>query len=388
MANISATKSLLQAAARVNFLKPLVSTTQQQRGLKLPSIKRFMDLPQPSDRVQVSYVWIDGTGKTMREKTMTVAQEPKSHTDLPWWAFDGSSTYQATGDNSDMRLKPVRLFKDPFRGGKNKMVLCETRLSCGKPDKSNKRSSCEEAMEKIKEKIPWFGLEQEYTMLDVDGWPHGWPKPKGYPQEQGPYYCAVGAGKVFGRDIIEAHYRACLYMEMDLGGINMEVMPGQAEYQIGPTVGVDASDQLWMSRYVLERIAEEHNVVISFDPKPIDGDWNGAGCHCNFSTEVMRNEGGKEEIWNAIKRLEGKHEAHIKAYDPSGGVDNARRLTGLHETQSIHKFSAGVADRTASIRIPRSVEDKGFGFLEDRRPSSNCDPYAVTDIIVRSTYLD
>jgi len=347
-----------------------------------------MDLPQPSDRVQVSYVWIDGTGKTMREKTMTVAQEPKSHTDLPWWAFDGSSTYQATGDNSDMRLKPVRLFKDPFRGGKNKMVLCETRLSCGKPDKSNKRSSCEEAMEKIKEKIPWFGLEQEYTMLDVDGWPHGWPKPKGYPQEQGPYYCAVGAGKVFGRDIIEAHYRACLYMEMDLGGINMEVMPGQAEYQIGPTVGVDASDQLWMSRYVLERIAEEHNVVISFDPKPIDGDWNGAGCHCNFSTEVMRNEGGKEEIWNAIKRLEGKHEAHIKAYDPSGGVDNARRLTGLHETQSIHKFSAGVADRTASIRIPRSVEDKGFGFLEDRRPSSNCDPYAVTDIIVRSTYLD
>jgi len=324
----------------------------------------------------------------MREKTMTVASEPTSHEDLPWWSYDGSSTYQAQGDNSDMKLKPVRLFKDPFRGGSNKIVLCETIRSNGEPDASNLRQKCKEAMDQIKDLQPWFGLEQEYTFMDVDGWPHGWPKPAGYPQNQGPYYCGVGAGKIFGRDIAEAHYRACLYCELDIGGINFEVMPGQAEFQIGPTVGTDAADQLWMARYVLERVAEDYNVVVSWDPKPIEGDWNGAGCHCNFSTEPMRKEGGKDEIWKAISHLEKRHSAHIAAYDPSGGIDNSRRLTGKHETASIHKFSAGVADRTASIRIPRMVEEKGFGFLEDRRPSSNCDPYGVTDIIVRTTCLN
>jgi len=347
-----------------------------------------MKLPIPSNKIQVSYIWIDGSGKTMREKTMTVAKEPQSHEDLGDWFFDGSSTYQAQGDNSDMKLKPVRLFKDPFRGGKHKMVLCETVRGDGQPDKTNHRAACKEAMDKIKDLEPWFGLEQEYTFMDVDGWPHGWPKPAGFPQSQGPYYCAVGAGKVFGRDIIEAHYRACLYCELDIGGINMEVMPGQAEFQIGPTVGVDAGDQLWIARYMLERIAEEYNVVVSFDPKPIEGDWNGAGCHCNFSTEPMRKPGGKKLIWEAVERLGKRHKEHIAAYDPTGGVDNARRLTGKHETASMHKFSAGVADRTASIRIQRKVEEDGFGFLEDRRPSSNCDPYAVTNMIVRTAVLN
>jgi len=381
-------RSIFQVA-RNNLLRPLVASVPKRHVADKTNVtKAFMDLPQPPDKIQVSYVWIDGSGKTMREKTMTVDKEPTSHEDLPWWSYDGSSTYQAQGGNSDMKLKPVRLFKDPFRGGKNKLVLCETIKNDGQPDGSNHRTSCAEAMEKIKHLKPWFGLEQEYTMMDVDDWPHGWPKPRGYPLAQGPYYCAVGAGKVFGRHILEAHYRACLYCEMGIGGINYEVMPGQAEFQIGPVEGVDAADQLWMARYILERIAEEYDVVITFDPKPVDGDWNGAGCHCNFSTEPMRQQGGKEEIWKAISRLEKRHHEHIKAYDPSGGVDNARRLTGLHETASIEKFSAGVADRTASIRIPRMVEDKGYGFLEDRRPSSNCDPYAVTDIIVRTTYLD
>jgi len=390
MANFSKKALPLLRTAAANLINPSALTSRNQSNVadKRAITNHFMRLAQPKNKVQVSYVWIDGSGKTMREKTMTVAKEPQSHEDLPWWAYDGSSTYQAQGDNSDMKLKPVRLFKDPFRGGPNKLLLCEAIKGDGTPDKSNKRSSCAEAMEKIKDKNPWFGLEQEYTMMDVDGHPHGWPKPAGFPKGQGPYYCGVGAGKIFGREIAEAHYRACLYCDLDIGGINFEVMPGQSEYQIGPTTGVDAADQLWISRYILERVAEEHNVVISFDPKPVEGDWNGAGCHCNFSTEAMRKPGGKEEIWKVIERLGKRHDAHIAAYDPSGGLDNAKRLTGKHETQSIHKFTAGVADRTASIRLPRSVDEKGFGFLEDRRPSSNCDPYAVTDIIVRTSYLN
>jgi len=348
---------------------------------------QYMNLPQPDNKIQVSYVWIDGSGVTMREKTMTVAKEPEAAEDLPMWSYDGSSTYQAEGNRSDMKLKPVRLFPDPFRGRGNKIVLCEALKDDGTPALSNNRAKCKESMDTAADQKPWFGLEQEYTFLDTDGWPLGWPKPRGYPGAQGPYYCAVGAGKIFGRDILEAHYKACLYTGIDIGGTNMEVMPAQAEFQVGPTAGIDASDQLWMARYLMERIAEEYGVVVSFDPKPVTGDWNGAGCHCNFSTEPMRREGGKEVINQAVQALSLRHSDHICAYDPNGGRDNKRRLTGAHETSSIEKFSSGVADRTASVRIPRLVEDKGFGFLEDRRPSSNCDPYSVTDILVRTICL-
>jgi glutamine synthetase len=89
----------------------------------------------------------------------------------------------------------------------------------------------------------------------------------------------------------------------------------------------------------------------------------------------------------AIEALGKEHKRHIVVYDPRDGQDNARRLTGLHETSSVHEFSAGVANRGASIRIPRQVGEDGKGYLEDRRPSSNCDPYRVTEAIVRTTVL-
>ena len=92
-------------------------------------------------------------------------------------------------------------------------------------------------------------------------------------------------------------------------------------------------------------------------------------------------------IEKAIEKLAQRHELHIYYYDPKGGKDNERRLTGHHETSSIHDFSAGVANRGASVRIPRHVGKEGCGYLEDRRPSSNCDPYRVTEIIVRTTVL-
>lgn len=242
-------------------------------------------------------------------------------------------------------------------------------------------------MEKVKDQKPWFGIEQEYTLFDYDKQPFGWPK-NGYPGPQGPYYCAVGSNNIYGRDVVEAHYRACLYAGIQISGTNAEVMPAQWEFQVGPCEGIEMGDQLWMARYLLCRVAEDFGVVCSFDPKPIKGDWNGAGCHINYSTEAMRQPGGREVIYEAIKKLEKRHNLHIKAYDPQGGRDNLRRLTGLHETSSVMDFSYGTANRGCSIRIPRLVDDEGCGYFEDRRPSSNCDPYAVTDVFVRTTILD
>jgi glutamine synthetase len=348
---------------------------------------RYMSLPQPDNMVQVMYVWIDGTGENLRCKTKTVDFVPKKAEDLPIWNFDGSSTGQAEGSNSDVYLHPVALFNCPFRRGNNKIVLCETYKYNRKPTETNYRHTCRTVMERAKDHHPWFGIEQEYTLLDRDGYPFGWPK-RGYPGPQGPYYCGVGADRVFGRDILEAHYRACMYAGVNISGTNGEVMPAQWEFQVGPCEGIDMGDQLWMARFLLYRVAEDFGVVVSLDPKPMPGNWNGAGAHCNYSTDAMRKEGGIVAIEDAIAKLGKEHARHIKAYDPKDGKDNERRLTGHHETSNISDFSAGIANRGASVRIPRQVGEDKCGYLEDRRPASNCDPYRVTELIVRTTLLN
>jgi len=349
-------------------------------------LARYLSLPQ-GERVQALYIWIDGTGEGLRSKTKTLDVVPKSVDELPIWNYDGSSTYQAQGSNSDTYLYPVKIYPDPFRGGKNILVMCDTYKYNKEPTDSNHRKACLEVMKKTSDERPWFGIEQEYTLLDVDGYPLGWPK-MGFPGPQGPYYCGVGAGKVYGRDIVEAHYRCCLYAGIRISGTNAEVMPAQWEFQVGPTEGIDMGDDLWVARYLLERVAEEFGVVVSFDPKPMKGDWNGAGAHTNFSTEAMRKPGGMVVIEAAIEKMSKQQERHIKAYDPKEGKDNERRLTGAHETSSIYDFSAGVANRGCSIRIPRDVAEQGYGYLEDRRPSSNCDPYQVTRVIMETVCLD
>lgn len=349
-------------------------------------LHRYLQLPQ-RDKVQCTYIWIDGSGEGVRCKSKTVDFEPKSPEELPVWNYDGSSTGQAEGSNSDMYLHPVALFEDPFRLSPNKLVLCETYKYDKRPAETNFRRSCKKIMDRAKGAAPWFGLEQEYTLLSQDGHPFGWPK-MGFPGPQGPYYCAVGADKVYGRDILEAHYRACIYAGLQISGTNAEVMPAQWEFQIGPCEGIEMGDQLWVARFLLHRVCEDFGVVASLDPKPIPGDWNGAGCHCNFSTLPMRKEGGIRYIEEAIERLSKYHMKHIERYDPNDGKDNARRLTGLHETSHISDFSAGVANRGASIRIPRQVGEDKKGYFEDRRPASNCDPYRVTEAMVRTTVLD
>lgn len=370
-----------------NFTKPEQMATPNPASLNKQLTCKYMSLEQPHEKIQCLYVWIDGTGEHLRSKTKTLTFVPKHPSELPVWDYDGSSTYQAEGSNSDVYLHPVAIYKDPFRGGNNRMVLCETYRFNHKPTDSNKRHSLVKALEKTTHLMPWFGLEQEYTFLDIDGHPFGWPK-QGFPGPQGPYYCGVGATKAYGRDIVEAHYRACMYAGINISGTNAEVMPGQWEFQIGPCEGVDIGDQVWMARYVLQRVAEDYGVVASFDPKPMPGDWNGAGAHTNFSTKPMRESGGLKHIEDAIVKLSQQHQRHIMAYDPKQGKDNERRLTGLHETSHISDFSAGVANRGASIRIPRQVAEQKQGYLEDRRPSSNCDPYSVADALIRTICLD
>ena len=332
-------------------------------------------------KVQAEYIFIDADGD-VRSKCRTVDSKKATVAQLPDWNYDGSSTEQAPGEDSEVIMKPKAVFKDPFRGGDNILVLTDTYTPGGTPLPTNTRKPAMDIFESRPEAAgAWFGLEQEYTLFNLDmvtplGWPEG-----GYPGPQGPYYCGAGADRSYGRAISEAHYKACLFAGLEIGGTNAEVMPGQWEYQIGPCTGIDSGDQLMVSRYILKRVCEDFGVHVTLDPKPIPGDWNGAGMHTNFSTEKMRKAGGLVEIEKAIRKLGTKHQEHINAY----GEGNERRLTGKYETADINTFSYGVANRGCSIRIPRSTDADGYGYLEDRRPSSNGDPYVVTSKVCSST---
>jgi len=256
-------------------------------------------------RVLAEYIWIDGTGINLRCKTKTLESAVKSLSDLPIWNFDGSSTGQAVTKDSEVLLRPCSYYPDPFRGGDNILVMCE----CLKPDltphESNNRHKYNEIMEKGKHFEPWFGLEQEYAIFSnaLKPWPFGWPT-NGYPAPQGQFYCSVGSNNNFGRFVSDAHAKACLYAGIKISGTNGEVMPGQWEFQVGPCTGLEIGDQLWVARYLLQRVAEQFNVTISFEPKPItEGDWNGSGCHTNYSTKAMREEGGYDVIIKAIEKI-------------------------------------------------------------------------------------
>ncbi|XP_062212203.1 glutamine synthetase root isozyme 2-like [Phragmites australis] len=344
-----------------------------------------LDLSDSTGKIIAEYIWVGGSGMDVRSKARTLSGPVDDPSKLPKWNFDGSSTSQATGDDSEVILCPQAIFGDPFRRGKNILVMCDCYAPNGEPIPTNKRHGADKIFSHpdVKAEEPWFGIEQEYTLLQKDSnWPLGWPL-GGYPGPQGPYYCAVGADKSYGRDIVDAHYKACLYAGINIGGINGEVMPGQWEFQVGPAVGISAGDQLWVARYILERIAEIAGVVVSFDPKPIPGDWNGAGAHTNYSTKSMRSDGGYEVIKKAIEKLGMRHQEHIAAY----GDGNERRLTGRHETADINTFIWGVANRAASVRVGRDTEKEGKGYFEDRRPASNMDPYVVTSLIAETTIL-
>ena len=330
---------------------------------------------------KLEYLWLDGCTPTqIRSKTKIVKYFGREGGEAPVWGFDGSSTEQAEGHSSDCVLKPVRIYPNPLEDSENaSIVLCEVWNVDDTPHKTNTRRLLEETIVDYDHDNnwpidEWVGFEQEYTLYENNK-PYGWPD-IGEPPPQGDYYC----GRNIGEQIMKEHTDACIEAGVSICGTNAEVMLGQWEYQIGAGGSIHMSDDLWVARWLMERICEQYFLSVSLHPKPVAGEWNGAGCHTNFSTREMRAEGGYSAIIEACEKLSKNPQEHIDVY----GQDNDQRLTGEHETCSITEFRYGVSDRGASIRIPWQVEKDGRGYLEDRRPSSNCDPYVVSQKLIQT----
>ena len=327
----------------------------------------------------LEYIWLD-SDNNYRSKTKVYTyeeSEPFCLKFIPIWNYDGSSTGQADGNDSEVYIKPIYMIRDVFRRNYDSwLVLCDTWLPNGKPHSTNTRFAAKKIFDLVKKEETYFGLEQEFFALksqqDVG---------KEVMDNQGPFYCGVGYGAALHREFNEAALKNLIDSGLNITGFNFEVAPEQFEFQVLGE-GIQAADELHLLRYILIRTAEKYNLYINFHPKPFIG-VNGSGCHTNYSTKTMREEGGIEAIYKAIDKLKEKHDEHIKVY----GKDNHMRMTGKHETSDITEFSFGVADRGASIRIPRFTERDGKGYMEDRRPSSNMDPYIVTSKIAETTLL-
>lgn len=317
------------------------------------------------------YIWLDASSN-FRSKTRILDLNDFCFSDIPIWNYDGSSTGQAEVENSEMLLLPLTYFSDPFRGEGSYLVWCDT-VSFKDKKSTSYHDHAKRIFERFSSKEPWFGLEQEYFIMKGG-------KPLSLTFEQhspGSYYCGSDEFKGVERNLAEEHLQLCLKAKIKIAGLNSEVAPSQWEYQIGPCQGIEASYHLYISRYILQRVAEKRELSISFHPKPLGEEWSGSGCHINFSTKDMRQENGIEYIHKCIANLQASHENDVNHY----GKDNYLRLTGRNETSSIETFSWGVGDRSVSVRIPFQVFEERKGYLEDRRPASNCDPYISTSLI-------
>jgi glutamine synthetase len=329
-------------------------------------------------KAKLEYIWLDGYKPTqsLRSKTKIVDDFSGNLEDCPEWSFDGSSTEQATGDSSDCLLKPVFICPDPSIAD-GWLVMTEVLNADGTPHETNGRAHIDDEDDDF-----WFGFEQEYFIWDNDtNRPIGFPE-GGFPAPQGPYYCGVGGQNVYGRDIKDEHLDLCLEAGLNVEGTNGEVATGQWEFQIFAKGAESAGDQIWMARYLLERLTEKYGLSINWHPKPLGQlDWNGSGMHANFSNSLIRTAGSKEKIEEVCEAFRSVVDEHIAVY----GAYNDQRLTGKHETAAITDFSYGVSDRGASIRIPVYTVNHGWkGYLEDRRPASNADPYKVAARIIKT----
>lgn len=358
----------------------------------------------------VEYIWFDGD-YNIRNKTRVLNSKFNKLLlkDVPTWNYDGSSTNQADGNDSEIILKPRAIFKNPLSKylnirtyTKGYIVVCDTYNSKDEATLTNNREWANKIFSMASNEQPWYGLEQEYYLfkdylpgnesnlsddlnktLDTNN-----------TLKQGPYYCSSNHYKLIqGYEIVEKHLYACIDAGIKISGKNAEVAPSQWEFQVGPCEGIKAGDHLMAARYLLSCIAHVYNCHVSYHPKPLDGDWNGSGCHTNFSTKKMReglkNKEGKivkdglSFINEAILKLEPQHVYHMSNY----GTENNKRMTGKHETAHYNKFSHGVGDRTASVRIGNDTKKNKCGYFEDRRPASNCDPYLVTGLLFKTCVL-
>lgn len=407
---------------KYNLKLSLCRIIKKIEKIKVYNIKTIIynNIIKMAVKIVAEYVWHDALGALRSksknfDKTFDRAVELG---DFSEWNFDGSSTGQAEGRSSDVVLRPVAFFKDPFRRTwKNCecfLVLCDTWNMDHTPHGTNNRALCEEICNKTKDFEPWFAFEQEYILyqlgkdLTTPELPYGWMGPNlpnyrfpeqahphvassvicndgYYPLPSGPFYCGVASDRVFIRKIVEQNYEHCLYAGVSICGINLEVTPSQAELQIFAKSGCGVGDNLWMARYILSRVAEEHGAYVELHPKPLGDKWNGSGNHINFSTIEMRDDNGYAKIVEACEKMRPLHAEHLAEY---GDEDNKLRLTGKHETASYTKFSYGPSDRGSSIRIPYATHSAGKGYLEDRRPASNCDPYKVVARILKTVCLN
>lgn len=327
---------------------------------------------------KLEYIWLDGYTPTanMRSKTKIETNFSGKLEDCDVWAFDGSSTEQAEGGSSDCLLKPVAIYPDPGRVD-GYLVMCEVLNPDGTPHPTNSRATIDSDVDDDF----WFGFEQEYFIMDTQtDLPLGFP-PGGYPGPQGLYYCSVGGKNTHGRELVERHADYCIQAGLNFEGINQEVACGQWEFQIFAKGAKNAGDQIWVARYLLDRLTEDYGWYIEYHPKPIKGDWNGSGMHANFSNTLLRTCGSKATYEKVCEAFRPVTKEHIAVY----GAYNELRLTGKHETASINDFKYGVSDRGASIRIPILTVERGWkGWLEDRRPASNADPYKVAARIIKT----
>lgn len=327
------------------------------------------------------YIWLDAENNS-RSKTKVAQFDSCPKIDgLPLWNYDGSSTGQAVTEKSEVELRPVKMIKDPFRASETSfLVLCELYNIDGTPHRDNTRSHAVTIFNMESNHLdPMFGLEQEFFISRQTAGgvvPVAFPDNHNYPRPQGDYYCGVGGANILGRKYVEEILKKLVFCELPITGMNAEVAPGQWEFQVCST-GVDAADSLILVRYIINRVLERDYLQMDISAKPVKGDWNGSGCHINYSTNLMRVEGGFKHIESAIKNLEKSHALHIRHY----GSDNSDRLTGLHETSSMDKFSYSVGGRNTSIRIPYSTKEAKCGYFEDRRPSSSLDPYKSTALL-------
>lgn len=318
------------------------------------------------------YIWIGGSGE-LRSKTRVLRDIILKIDSIPEWNYDGSSTKQAPSDgNTEVILKPCAIFKDPFRFIDRHiciLVLCDTYDNNGNPLSTNHRNKAASIFKNVTSHIPWFGLEQEYSIKINSN--------SITPVNNESHYC--GFANKLERTIVEEHLSACILIDLNISGINAEVASEQWEFQIGPSEGINAADELIIARYLLQRVAEKYHATIDYSPK-ITETANGSGCHINFSTETMRQPNGINEIMSSIEKLERRHTEHINVY----GEKNHLRLTGKHETSDLNKFTWGIGTRNTSVRIPNMTQKNGCGYFEDRRPAANIDPYQATSIIAET----
>ena len=315
----------------------------------------------------LEYIWLDAK-QNFRSKVKVNNGKPYELNDIstiPIWNYDGSSTGQAEIQDSEVLLHPKKVYTHSMLTNFPVLVLCDTYNP--KTDLRTSHYDAELVFKKYKDNLPMFGLEQEFFMLDTIT--RDIPEKKNKVAQHGEYYCAIGPQCARTRPyVLDVMYTA-IQLGIQITGMNYEVAPGQAELQVC-NIGLDACYDLLMVRYLLTRLGERYKIIPNFEPKILN-DENGSGCHINFSTLEMRSMTNVKELHQTIqsmcKNLEQDHNIFINEYYGSG---NKERLSGTCETCSFKEFKIKKGGRNASIRVPNDGN-----YFEDRRPSSNIDPY-------------